>query len=192
MRHSTLGEGPNRLRASSCARHGGATCTRRGDARSIAENQGVTHPDITVATVPRVADDQIEAAGGLVVRTRKGRPEVLVVHRPEYDDWTLPKGKLEDGEKARDAALREVLEETGYHCVLGDRLPSVRYEAANGRPKRVRYWLMEVDHGGFVENDEVDEIGWWHADRAAERLSYRHDQQLVTDALLGINGTTAD
>jgi 8-oxo-dGTP diphosphatase len=156
------------------------------------EDEGVTHPTIMVATVRAVADDQIEAAGGLVIRTRKGRREVLVVHRPKYDDWTLPKGKLEDGEKARDAALREVLEETGHHCRAGDRLPSVRYEAANGRPKRVRYWLMEVDHGEFVENDEVDEIRWWSADKAAERLSYPHDQQLVTDALLATSGNTSD
>lgn len=137
-----------------------------------------------VATVPSVADEQIEAAGGLVVREHKRRTEVLVVHRPKYDDWTLPKGKLEDGERAREAALREVLEETGYHCQIVERLPSVHYLAANGRPKRVRYWRMHVAGGEFAVNDEVDEIRWWRPETAAARLSYRHDRRLVGDALL--------
>jgi 8-oxo-dGTP diphosphatase len=154
------------------------------DRAAGAENEGVTHRSIMVATVSGVADERIEAAGGVVTRSRKGQLEVLVVHRPKYDDWSLPKGKVDDGEKAKDAALREVLEETGYECSIVERLPSVHYECTNGRPKRVRYWRMEVERGSFVANDEVDEVQWWRASKVAERLSYDHDRELVADALL--------
>jgi 8-oxo-dGTP diphosphatase len=114
------------------------------------------------------------------------------VHRPKYDDWTLPKGKLDRGEKAKDAAVREVLEETGYRCEPVERIASVRYDLADGRPKRVRYWLMKVEDGSFVENDEVDEIGWWPVDKAIEHLSHAHDRTLVADTLASESGARAD
>src|ERR671915_2359890 len=97
--------------------------------------------------------DEVQAAGGVVVRDGK----VLLVHRPRYDDWTLPKGKLDPGESFEDAALREVEEETGVRCRLVRELPPTRYEVG-GHPKIVRYWQMEPEaEGEFVPNEETDE-----------------------------------
>lgn len=122
----------------------------------------------------------IEAAGGIVWRRgEQGGPKVLVVHRPRYDDWSLPKGKLEPGETHEAAALREVLEETGFRCTLGAELDEVRYTDRKDQPKRVRYWAMEVVDGGFEPNDEVDQIRWITRDEAAELLSYERDALLV-------------
>ncbi len=122
----------------------------------------------------------VEAAGGVVWRrTAQGHLKVLLVHRPRYDDWTLPKGKLDPGETARAAALREVEEETGLRCRLGPPLPSVRYTDRQQRAKRVRYWAMEVDGGGFAPNDEVDEVCWLRLGPAAERLTYAHDRPVL-------------
>jgi 8-oxo-dGTP diphosphatase len=123
----------------------------------------------------------IEAAGGVVWRrTAKGDVKVLLVHRPMYDDWSLPKGKLDPGETARQAARREVLEETGFECKLGAELEEVRYEDRKGRPKRVRYWTMEPIGGAFEPNDEVDEIRWATVEEAAELLTYRRDVRLLS------------
>jgi 8-oxo-dGTP diphosphatase len=120
---------------------------------------------------------EIEAAGGVVLDDR-GR--VAIVHRPRYDDWSLPKGKLDPGETFEEAALREVWEETGMRCALGDELDPVRYRDNKGRPKIVRYWLMHVeDDPGFVPNDEVDELRWVTPGEAAEQLTYPHDAELV-------------
>jgi 8-oxo-dGTP diphosphatase len=117
----------------------------------------------------------VRAAGGVLVRD--GR--VALVHRPKYDDWSLPKGKLNEGETWEDAAVREVREETGYNVALHDELSSVEYTDPKGRPKKVRYWLMEPLAGEFQPNDEVDELQWMTPDEAAERLSYDHDRELV-------------
>jgi 8-oxo-dGTP diphosphatase len=123
--------------------------------------------------------EQVCAAGGVVVRD--GR--VCVVHRPRYDDWTLPKGKLDPGESFEDAALREVVEETGLRCRLVRELPAVRYEV-RGRPKLVRYWLMEVESDpGFMANDEVDELRWLEPARALELLSYERDREVLAAAV---------
>ena len=123
---------------------------------------------------------EIEAAGGVVV-DEDGR--VVVVHRPNYDDWTLPKGKLDAGETFEEAALREVWEETGLRCALGPELPSVHYEV-RGRPKVVRYWLMSVDEDpDFQPNDEVDELRWLSPDDAAGLLTYDRDKGVVSAAL---------
>ena len=81
-------------------------------------------------------NEEVLAAGGVVVRDAPGAREVVLVHRPRYDDWTHPKGKLDPGESFEDAALREVLEETGWRCALGPELPHVTYADATGRPKR--------------------------------------------------------
>ena len=122
---------------------------------------------------------QIRAAGGVAVRERDGRTEVAVVHRPRYDDWSLPKGKLRPGEGWEAAALREVEEETGFRCELGEELESASYLDRKGRRKLVRYWLMPVRDGAFEPNDEVDELRWLDPDEARALLSYEHDRRLV-------------
>jgi 8-oxo-dGTP diphosphatase len=120
--------------------------------------------------------DEVHAAGGLVARDGK----VLLVHRPRYDDWSLPKGKLDPGEPWQAAALREVHEETGVRARLGEELPPVHYTDNRGRPKTVRYWVMEpTEVPGFAPNDEVDELAWLAPEEAVARLSYRHDRALV-------------
>jgi len=122
----------------------------------------------------------IEAAGGVVWRrSPKGGVKVLLVHRPRYDDWSLPKGKLDPGEPHRAAALREVLEETGFVCKAADELPEVRYVDRKGRRKRVRYWAMEPLSGTFEPNDEVDEVRWVPVESVGEVVTYPRDADVV-------------
>jgi 8-oxo-dGTP diphosphatase len=112
---------------------------------------------------------------------RDGR--VLLIHRPRYDDWTLPKGKLDPGESFEDAALREVEEETGQRCSLGRELPSTRYEVG-GRPKLVRYWLMTPEGDAeFEPNDEADDARWVTPEEALALLSYDRDRDVVRAAV---------
>jgi 8-oxo-dGTP pyrophosphatase MutT (NUDIX family) len=126
-----------------------------------------------------VVSDRVDAAGGVVVRGG----ELLLVHRPRYDDWTLPKGKLDAGESFEDAAVREVQEETGLRCRLGRELPSIQYEVG-GRPKLVRYWLMSPeDEAAFVPNDETDEVRWVAPQEALALLSYDRDRDVIRAAL---------
>jgi 8-oxo-dGTP pyrophosphatase MutT (NUDIX family) len=103
----------------------------------------------------------------------------LLVHRPRYDDWTFPKGKADPGEPDEDCALREVREETGFVCRLGEELPSTFYLDSRGRKKRVRYWQMQVDAGEFVPTAEVDAIRWCTTTEASELLSYARDRDLL-------------
>lgn len=117
----------------------------------------------------------IEAAGGVVEQDGL----IAVVHRPRYDDWSLPKGKLDKNESAERAALREVQEETGLSCQLIEELEPVSYTDNRGRPKNVRYWRMKVLSGEFEVNDEVDELRWLSRADALELLSYEHDRELV-------------
>lgn len=132
----------------------------------------------------------VEAAGGVVLRDREGGGvEVLVVHRPRYDDWSLPKGKLDRGETFEQAAVREVLEETGMRCRLRDELDEIRYTDHKGRPKVVRYWLMDVaEDQGFEPDDEVDELRWLELHAAVALLTYSHDQELVAASAAGRPG----
>src|ERR687890_371067 len=124
-----------------------------------------------------MSSEEIEAAGGVVVRD-DGR--VAVVHRPQYDDWTLPKGKLDAGESFEQAALREVWEETALRCELVRELPPVRYSVRE-RPKVVRYWLMSVvEDPGFATNSEVDELRWLSAADAAALLTYDRDREVLS------------
>jgi 8-oxo-dGTP pyrophosphatase MutT (NUDIX family) len=117
----------------------------------------------------------IDAAGGVVERDGL----IAIVHRPRYDDWSLPKGKLDKNESSERAALREVQEETGLSCQLIEELDPVSYTDNRGRPKNVRYWRMKVLSGEFEVNDEVDELRWLSKADALELLSYEHDRELV-------------
>ena len=123
------------------------------------------------ASVPLVT-----AAGGVVLRDGL----MAVVHRPRYDDWSFPKGKLEPGEGFEAAALREVEEETGLRCRVLRPLPGIRYTDNRGRRKLVRYWLMEVaEDPGFEPNDEVDDLRWVTPDEALGLLSYERDADVL-------------
>ena len=104
--------------------------------------------------------------------------EVAVVHRPRYDDWSLPKGKLDPGETEPVAAVREVEEETGYAAELGRRLAAVSYPVEHGT-KKVRYWAARALGGEFVPNSEVDELVWLPVDEAVKRLQYPHDRKVL-------------
>jgi 8-oxo-dGTP diphosphatase len=123
---------------------------------------------------------EVAAAGGVVWRRRGDAVEILVVHRPRYDDWSLPKGKLDPGESFEDAAVREVAEETGYEVTLGAELGSSRYRDRFGRRKVVRYWAMTVAGGTFEPNHEVDELRWVTVADAAPLLTYERDLAVVT------------
>lgn len=122
----------------------------------------------------------IEAAGGVVWRRGAGGAvEVLLVHRPRYDDWSLPKGKLDDGERHDAAALREVAEETGLRCCPGPELPSARYRDRHGHEKHVRYWAMEPVDGRFEPNDEVDEVRWVPLGDLRALVTYERDADVA-------------
>ena len=101
--------------------------------------------------------------------------EVLVVHRDRYDDWTFPKGKCNPNESDEACALREVEEETGLRCRLGDELPSTSYVDGRGRPKRVRYWRLDVVGGELAFDHEVDEARWVTPSEAEALLTYERD-----------------
>jgi 8-oxo-dGTP diphosphatase len=143
---------------------------------------------------PEVEQDEIRAAGGVLTRRAGDVVEVLVVHRSRYDDWSLPKGKADDGEPDEEAARREVEEETGVRPRLGEELSTVRYRDRKDRPKRVRYWHMTVDHDRpFVPSSEVDEVRWLPLAEAGTLLSYPHDRALLAELdpdLPGASGPT--
>jgi 8-oxo-dGTP diphosphatase len=119
--------------------------------------------------------EPVLAAGGVVVHDG----HVAVVHRPKYDDWTLPKGKLDPGEGFEEAALREVEEETGLRCRLGRELSSTRYRDSKDRAKLVRYWEMRPLSGEFVPTHEVDELRWLTPQEARGLLSYERDRGVL-------------
>lgn len=132
---------------------------------------------------------EVRAAGGLVWRdgvvaghgnTSRAVVEVVLIHRPRHDDWSFPKGKLDKGESSKQAALREVEEETGLVCELGDEIAAARYFDSKGRRKEVRYWIMRVVGARpWAPSDEVDRRLWVPVDDAASLLSYAHDRELL-------------
>jgi 8-oxo-dGTP pyrophosphatase MutT (NUDIX family) len=134
-----------------------------------------------------MADELVRAGGGVPWRRRDGRLEVLLVHRPRYDDWSFPKGKSTPGESDEDCAIREVEEETGLRVALGPELESTRY-VARGRPKLVRYWLVEVAGDDAHAQNEVDDVAWLSPGEAAERLSYARDRGVLRSALERLEG----
>jgi 8-oxo-dGTP pyrophosphatase MutT (NUDIX family) len=124
--------------------------------------------------------EPVRAAGGLVRRRgADGADEILVVHRPAYDDWSFPKGKLEPGESEEDAAVREVEEETGLCCRLEREVATTRYRDGSGRPKTVRYWLMTPLGGALAAAHEIDEARFVPVSEAAGLLSYERDRELL-------------
>ncbi|HUY43025.1 MAG TPA: NUDIX hydrolase [Acidimicrobiales bacterium] len=130
--------------------------------------------------VPRdVPDGLIRAAGGIVVRyDRRGQAEVACVYREARGDWTFPKGKLDDGESFEEAALREVYEETGMHCEILRFAGTTNYTHRKGKPKIVAYYLMSVNEGEFIPNDEVDELVWVPLEQVRGNLTWERDQEL--------------
>lgn len=130
---------------------------------------------------------EVRAAGGVVCRTGPlGGVEILLIHRPAYDDWTLPKGKVEEDETDEACAIREVEEETALRCRLGPELPSVRWLDRFDRPKVARYWLAEpVDDRPARPRNEVDSVEWLAVPAAIERLTYERDADLIRSAFSG-------
>ncbi|MEU7427892.1 NUDIX hydrolase [Streptomyces sp. NPDC040750] len=122
----------------------------------------------------------VQAAGCVLWRRSPvaGGLEICLVHRPKYDDWSHPKGKLKPGEEPLAGALREVAEETGCAAEPDGELPTLRYPA-NGRPKEVRYWAAEAVSGHFTPNDEVDRVLWLSPAAARDRLTQPRDRELV-------------
>jgi 8-oxo-dGTP diphosphatase len=121
---------------------------------------------------------EVKASGGVVTRDVK----VALVHRPRYDDWSFPKGKMDRGETWEECALREIEEEIGLRCRLGDELSPAFYRDNKGRAKVVRYWLMEPIDGEFVATDEVDEVRWVTPAEAEDLLTYERDRELLREA----------
>lgn len=119
----------------------------------------------------------------------KGKLKILIAHRPTYDDWGLPKGKAEKGETPEETAVREVLEETGFHCRVVAPLGTTRYRINNGI-KEVKWFAMRPlpDSPGFEKNKEVDEVRWVSRKKAKEALDYENDRELVSDP--GLKGLT--
>ena len=130
-----------------------------------------------------MATKDVLAAGVVVFRPGK---RVLLVHRPRYDDWSFPKGKLDPGEHPTAAAVREVAEETGLHVRLGPALTGQRYAVAGGRMKSVFYWVGRAvgddDVSGYRPNAEIDDVRWVPYDDALDLLSYDHDRDTLREA----------
>ncbi len=128
----------------------------------------VDHPEV-----------EVWAAGGVILRDTGGTLEVLLIHRPDRDDWSFPKGKMDDGESLEAAAEREVEEETGFRCRRLAPLPIVRYVDSRDREKLVAYWTMAILDGCFEPNPEVDSLGWFDLRSAAAVLTYECDVGLL-------------
>ncbi len=133
---------------------------------------------------------EVWAAGGAVWRAVGGPVELLLVRRDSHEDWTMPKGKLDEGETLRACALREVEEETGLRCATGDRLSLVTYTDGRDQSKAVVYWMMTVIEGAFVPNGEIDAVGWFDLASARSILSYRRDVVLVDEIETKITSST--
>ena len=145
----------------------------RSSSRSSASAAGPAQP-------PEASGPDVVAAGAVVVRKGPAGREVLLVHRPKYDDWSLPKGKPVPDEHLLETAVREVAEETGFSTAVGRRGVRTCYTVPEG-DKQDDYWLMRVTGGTFAPNDEVDELRWLPVDDAAELVSHDHDRDVLAD-----------
>ena len=134
-----------------------------------------------MASIIEISDaGAVKAAGGLVCRPGPaGLLEIAIVHRPAYNDWSFPKGKIERGESAEEAALREVEEETGYRCALTEPFMCTSYRDRRGSAKTVCYWTMSVVAGTFRPGAEVDELRWLTAGEAMGLLTYLRDREML-------------
>jgi phosphohistidine phosphatase SixA/8-oxo-dGTP pyrophosphatase MutT (NUDIX family) len=121
-----------------------------------------------------------QAAGGLVWRNGDEGLEILIAHRPRYDDWAFPKGKLDDGESLIECAHREVIEETGLDCRVGSHLGETKFDKPNGTAKTVAYWAMEQVGGSFKANEEVDAVRWVLVPDLSAALTYERDALFVS------------
>jgi 8-oxo-dGTP pyrophosphatase MutT (NUDIX family) len=133
--------------------------------------------------------ETVRAAGGVPWRRRNGALEVLVVHRPRYDDWTFPKGKNEPGEVDDAAAVREIEEETGLRGALGAELATTSYTDGKGRPKQVRYWAVDAADQDASPQNEVDAIDWLTPEQVAGRLTYERDRAVLASLLERLGGS---
>jgi 8-oxo-dGTP pyrophosphatase MutT (NUDIX family) len=151
---------------------------------------------------PKQPKPEVRAAGGVIWRAvtvadeaGATRPsgEIVLIHRPRYDDWSFPKGKLNRGEAYRRAALREVREETGLVCEVGEELPSTVYTDGKGRTKLVRYWIMRVvGVEPWAPNDEVDKRRWVPIEEAGRLLTYDHDRDVLAVLAATVPGGRTD
>ena len=134
----------------------------------------------TQSSSSRSAGKIVLAAGGVLWRPghRETAEEVAVIHRPRYDDWSLPKGKVDPGETEPVAAVREVFEETGHHVQLGRRIATVSYPV-EPRTKKVQYWSARSIGGSFAPNNEVDDLIWLPAAAAIKKVSYPYDRKVL-------------
>ncbi len=145
------------------------------------------HPAVS----PKRFKASVKAGGGVIHRQNGERNEFLLVHRPRYDDWTLPKGKLNRREGFLEAALREVREETGVRAVRPVEVGSIGYSTDQGNRKVVRWWLMEdAGEGKFRANKEVDEVAWLKKGKALKRLDYEADRNVLERANGLVNNPT--
>ena len=128
----------------------------------------------------RTSTPGIRAAGGVVWQVRKRRVEIALVHRPRYDDWSLPKGKVHEGEVELAAAVREVREELGARVAVSRRIARIGYDVATGR-KHVTYWVMRYCDGDFASSDEVDSVEWLRPREARVRMTYPIERTIVSD-----------
>ncbi len=127
--------------------------------------------------------ESIWAAGCVLYRFRDdGTPEYLVIHRPLYDDWTLPKGKLDKHESFLEGAVRETFEETGFEALHPRLVGTIAYHTMNGNPKVVRWWVGEASEGVFTPNQEVDKVKWVRFEKGLTRLTYRNDREVLDRA----------
>lgn len=136
-------------------------------------------------------EGRVRAAGGLVWRlSATGEPEYLIVHRPKYDDWTIPKGKADPGESDEQTAKREVREETGLECELEAEIGASEYLYQAGRRKIVRFWLMRPSSGELSANAEVDRFLWLTGGEARSQLTRQSDRLVLDSAIDHLQGQT--